>query len=87
MNGLTYGQGIYTYAQFGDVYEGCYKWDKKHGHGKLTFKSGKVHEGQYEDNLPHGHGKDTYPNGDSYEGPWVRGERHGTGIHFEKKTG
>jgi len=38
------------------VYEGQFKNDKMHGHGKETFADGKSYEGQFEDGKMHGQG-------------------------------
>lgn len=40
----------------GDVYEGDFKDDMKHGIGVETRANGFVHHGNWENDLPHGHG-------------------------------
>jgi hypothetical protein len=38
--------GKSTYAT-GNVYEGGYVEDKRHGHGKYSYATGDVYEGEY----------------------------------------
>ena len=46
--GQMHGQGTYRFAS-GDVYEGQYENDKKHGQGKITSASGAVlQQGRWE---------------------------------------
>ena len=54
----------------GNVYEGEWRDDKRHGHGKCTFSTGDVYEGEWKDGKKHGRGKYTYSTGDVYEGEW-----------------
>lgn len=57
---------------------------KRHGRGKMTYKSGSTYEGgfvnnKYEDDES---AKYTWPDGDEYVGQWKDGERHGKGIFY-----
>jgi len=65
--------GAKTYAD-GDVYEGEFKNDKRHGEGKYTFADGDVYEGNWKDGKRHGEGKMTYADGSVYEGNWKDGK-------------
>jgi hypothetical protein len=42
------GRGKYTKANPGDVYEGEYSNDVKHGNGKYTYANGDTFDGKYE---------------------------------------
>ena len=42
-----HGQGRYTYAVSGDVYEGGWHDGLFHGEGKYTSADGAVYEGEY----------------------------------------
>ena len=62
----------------GDVYEGGFKNDHRHGTGMMKFADGRVFEGEY----IRGHriqGKMTYQDGSVYGGSWVDSLRHGRG--------
>eukprot|EP00804_Cyclotella_cryptica_P016739 CCRYP_002034-RA/>CCRYP_002034-RA protein AED:0.26 eAED:0.26 QI:348/1/1/1/1/1/2/131/940 len=57
---------------------------KRHGRGKMTYKSGSMYEGgfvnnKYEDDES---AKYTWPDGDEYVGQWKDGERHGKGTFY-----
>ena len=72
----------------GDVYEGSFVCDARHGHGKLTFASTRPHRrpdngeyvGDWSDNKMHGRGHRRYSSGDFYAGEYRYGERHGRGC-------
>ena len=63
----------------GEVYEGEYKDDKKHGQGKRTWADGNVYEGEWKDHKKHGQGKYTWADGEVYEGEYKDCMRHGQG--------
>ena len=50
--------GKMTFAN-GNMYEGEFKDDMKHGEGKFTYANGDVYEGDYADDEAHGKGKIT----------------------------
>jgi len=50
------GRGVYRCANNGDVYEGEYQQDKRHGRGVLRFGNGKVYEGEWSNGKRHGRG-------------------------------
>merc|ERR1712194_968421 len=52
------------------VYDGEYLKDKKHGHDKFTWPSGKAYEGQWMNGQRHGIGVDTSVSGCRCRGMW-----------------
>ena len=54
----------------GEKYEGDYKEQWYHGHGKLTLQNGVIYEGQFVKGQFHGEGKLIYPNGGFYKATW-----------------
>lgn len=63
----------------GDVYEGGYKDDKRHGKGKYISHKGWTYEGDFMFDEMTGNGKVVFANGQTYEGGWLFGKRHGHG--------
>jgi hypothetical protein len=49
------GIGVLVHAN-GDVYEGYWRDDKKHGYGRYIWTDGDYYEGQWENGELHGHG-------------------------------
>ena len=76
---LRHGKGTYRHRN-GSVYSGNWEFDKKCGHGKLTFADGSVYEGEWKDNLYQGSGRLSHPSGEVFEGKFVAGLKHGFGI-------
>jgi len=64
----------------GDVYEGQFWFDMRHGKGKYLFVCGDQYEVEYQDHQRQGTGRYTYANGDFYEGEWNKNVPHGKGI-------
>jgi hypothetical protein len=60
------GHGKKTHKN-GDVYEGEWKHDKRHGVGKKTWHDGSWYDGGWRDGLRHGVGVKVEANGDKYE--------------------
>jgi hypothetical protein len=54
----------------GDVYNGEWVDDAKHGHGKMTYANGNQYEGSWSDNHMR-EGVMKYADGDIYEGHWM----------------
>ena len=54
--------GTYKYST-GEMYEGDWKNDNKHGKGTIIFIIGKI----------------TYNDGESYDGDWLDDKKHGHG--------
>ena len=84
-NGLKSGHGILKRTN-GNVYDGEFKDDRRHGKGKLTWAAGTMHggdiyEGEYKEGLMNGKGKLTFTNGDIYEGEFKDGKRHVRGKY------
>jgi len=77
------GPGQYYYLN-GDVYDGEWKNDKKHGIGTQTFKEkGDKYEGMWRENKMDGKGIYYYANGSYYDGMWKNNQRDGFGeFHF-----
>lgn len=78
-NGNLEGKFIVRFAS-GNIYEGNYKNNFRHGHGKMVFESGNVYEGNWLNGKYHGYGKQTLSNGQVYyEGNFNNGAQHGFG--------
>jgi hypothetical protein len=77
-DGCMHGRG--RWEMFGNVYEGDFETNQRHGNGTLTYVTGQRYEGQWADDRPHGVGKLTLPDGTQYEGGMRDGLRHGTGT-------
>ena len=58
--------GKMIYAN-GDVYEGLFKGDIRHGKGTMTSAKGDVYHGSFENGLKNGIGTLKHTNGDVYE--------------------
>jgi hypothetical protein len=58
LNSYREGKGRMVWANHATlkVYEGMFKANKMHGHGKLEMKNGLTYEGNMENNQIHGHG-------------------------------
>ena len=56
-----HGHGTYEYSgqNQGDVYNGEWQNDLKHGQGIYRWKSGQIYEGGYQNGKMHGQGKFT----------------------------
>ena len=64
------------------IYEGDFKYDKKNGNGKLTYKLLKdTYEGEFKDNNITGVGFYTWVNKDTYNGSFLNGKMHGKGLY------
>ncbi|KAG8432698.1 hypothetical protein GDO86_017080 [Hymenochirus boettgeri] len=84
-DGKMCGHGIYWYAN-GDVYEGCFQDNMRHGHGllrsgKLTSNSPSIFIGQWMMDRKTGYGVfDDITRGQKYMGMWQDDGRHGSGL-------
>eukprot|EP01012_Entosiphon_sulcatum_P026626 TRINITY_DN32097_c0_g1_i1.p1 TRINITY_DN32097_c0_g1~~TRINITY_DN32097_c0_g1_i1.p1 ORF type:complete len:1159 (-),score=228.77 TRINITY_DN32097_c0_g1_i1:11-3487(-) len=79
--GRMTGRAVFTYGgQNGDLYEGCFLDDKKHGEGKYTFANGNTYTGLFQNDKRHGNGEYRWVCGDRYIGEWCEGKMHGKGI-------
>ena len=63
----------------GDIYEGEFLGDLRHGKGKFIWPNGDIYEGDYIKDIQSGIGKFTWSSGDTYEGDWLDGTRTGKG--------
>ena len=61
------GQHIYISK---NKYIGEWKFGRRNGHGKMTYKCGSVYEGHWENDLRSGLGRLNYVTGCCYEGHW-----------------
>jgi len=76
--GLRHGKGRHDFK--GEVYQGEWKWDKRHGWGTLTLCDGSQVKGEWEAGKPHGFSSMVDPSGNvTYEGEFRDGKRHGLG--------
>jgi len=79
---LKEGTGQYYYLN-GDMYDGEWKNDKKHGEGKYKFyNKGDRYEGQWREDRIDGKGTYYYANGDKYDGLWKEDKREGFGVFY-----
>eukprot|EP01034_Spumella_vulgaris_P021930 gene21930-28010_t len=65
---------------FGDVYEGQWENDLKHGYGVYKFVCGEVYRGHFHHDKASGSGHNAYENGDSYKGQYEADKPHGQGV-------
>lgn len=83
--GKMFGHGVYSYAT-GEVYEGCFQDNMRHGHGmlrsgKLTSFSPSMFIGQWVMDKKTGYGVfDDITRGEKYMGMWQEDLRQGNGI-------
>ena len=70
----------------GDVHEGGWRADLRHGAGVSSLRGGEVLEGRFERGALHGQGRHAAPVAGSsgrglavYEGEFAAGEKHGHG--------
>ena len=80
LNGLRYGQGIYTYAN-GDKYVGQYK-DTRNGQGTFTWASGTKYVGKWLYGKQNGQGTFTFPSGEKYVGQFKDANYDGFGTLY-----
>ena len=71
----------FLFPDNGDLYEGEWKNNKKHGAGRYKFSNGDVYEGEFKAGFKHGKGVYRYSNGERYEGDFVNNVISGTGKY------
>jgi radial spoke head protein 1 len=81
------GRGIYTYAEKGDIYDGEFMDNMKHGIGKMTYKEKGEYHGYWENGKKHREGVFKYLNKDIYSGSWKHGKKDGKGAYIFNDTG
>ena len=57
----------------GNMYEGDFLDEKRHGKGTHFHLCGSKYEGEWKDDLPHGNGVETLMNGDIFTGTFMLG--------------
>merc|ERR1719359_987679 len=76
--GMRHGKGNHEFR--GEVFEGDWKWDKRHGFGKLTMPDNTVANSEWIEGKQHGFATIIDPKGTiTYEGEFIHGKRHGLG--------
>ena len=84
-DGSKEGYGRCQFVLQGDLHEGEYQNNVRHGKGTYVWKDGRRYEGEYKHDLRHGSGIFSYANGDMYQGEFENGLRSGHGrFDFEK---
>jgi hypothetical protein len=68
----------------GEIYEGHWSQNLRHGRGIQTWTNGRKYEGEFARDVVEGHGVYTLADGRQYEGRWVGGKLHGEAI-FKKE--
>jgi len=85
------GKGFQSYEDANGAltfYEGDWEFDKRHGHGALTFdceatrKTLNIYNGEWKDDKMSGLGMRSFPDGGMYRGDFKQGMRHGQGIMY-----
>jgi hypothetical protein len=67
----------------GDVYEGWFRDDKRHGKGTMTYANNNVYEGHWENDVRSGMGTLFYPDkGRRFDGLW-QDDSPKAGTHSE----
>lgn len=76
------GQGRYTWASSGAVYEGEWQGGRPHGQGVMTVPGADGYEytGSFVEGLRSGQGRCRFANGRTYDGEWKADEMNGRGT-------
>ena len=85
-NDLPNGEGIYFYADTGDIYEGEVLDGKRNGYGEYYSSSGNEYYGDWKDNKKHGYGEFIILNGDDLVGEFKNDKFVGTKVIISKPT-
>lgn len=76
--GLLSGKGKLV-LDSGDVYEGHFRGNYRHGFGKYTYANGDTYIGQFVDDEFSGEGEFNYQNGNLYVGQFEKNKMNGIG--------
>jgi hypothetical protein len=79
--------GILEYSN-GDIYDGEWANDQRHGRGKFVSEStGVTYLGDWREGMRHGQGSLYFPNNDYFVGKWTRGVVDGpVNYHFNDSS-
>lgn len=78
LNSMRHGRGKHELR--GEVYDGEWKWDFRHGAGESISKDGGQIKGSWQNGKPHGFVTMTNASGTvTWEGEFCNGKRHGLG--------
>ena len=84
LNDTRSGKNCQMRYDNGDVYEGDYKKNERHGNGKYLYANGDIYQGNWKDNRFSGRGKFINANGrETFDGYWKSGKKHGLGTWFK----
>ena len=78
------GKGVYTWAKYDIMYDGCWKMDKQHGEGTYVYEIGERYIGQWKQGKREGEGIFHWKNGARYEGGFANDMRNGEGTYHRK---
>ena len=78
-DGQIHGKSVFTYPKHGndkkgDIYDGMFKKNKKHGEGAYIYANGDIYVGEYYKDRKRNEGHYRYANGDTYGGTFNDGE-------------
>ena len=72
--------GKATYPN-GDMYNGNFYEDQRHGKGKYIWKDGRIYQGAFSNDHRCGYGIYSWPDNSIYKGEFYSGLRHGKGTY------
>jgi hypothetical protein len=80
-DGKMHGKGIFKYANGEATYDGCFKYDKRSGEGKMTYADGDEYDGNWKDGKKHDQVALKYVNSDVYDGYYKDSKKHDKGSY------
>lgn len=66
------------------IYDGQWKFGKRHGRGKQIWSDGSQYEGYWFNDMANIRGRLIHVDGDVYEGEWLDDKAHGKGIYIHR---
>ncbi|KAE9063315.1 hypothetical protein PF010_g29047, partial [Phytophthora fragariae] len=93
VEGMREGYGIYLERASGNLYDGSWLADERHGKGVLTSKAsgGYIYDGEWVHDMRCGQGHSTRrggggtSGGESYTGQWYANHFHGRGVYVNSE--